>query len=206
MCPAKTQIRLGICPVWSVFAVCIKKAWVLSYPLSEQQRLIRLGGCPGWSESSLGAHVILSDLSCYGSYISSMSRNWKLRDCRRNVWVWRSRSQSYRKMSWKPSESWSRKNYVTCRSKRRLERRLVSCKRKVIFFFGYKQSLKRFPDCGNWVDFFDHLFRRVPGTVAQSEACPLGMQVDWFLDHLFQREPSLSAKYFCEKEANFFNF
>ena len=33
-------------------------AWrnsVLSYPLSAQLRLIRLGGCPGWSESSLGA-------------------------------------------------------------------------------------------------------------------------------------------------------
>ena len=54
----------------SVFAVRMKKSWALSYPLSAQQRLwsdwadaertaktlIRLGGCPGWSESSLGAH------------------------------------------------------------------------------------------------------------------------------------------------------
>ena len=39
-----------------VFYVRMKKAWVLSYPLSAQRRLIRLGGCPGWSESSLGAH------------------------------------------------------------------------------------------------------------------------------------------------------
>ena len=38
-----------------VFAVRMKKAWVLGYPLSAQQRLIRLGGCPSWSESSLGA-------------------------------------------------------------------------------------------------------------------------------------------------------
>ena len=38
-----------------VFAVRMKKAWILSYPLSAQRRLIRLGGCPGWSESSLGA-------------------------------------------------------------------------------------------------------------------------------------------------------
>ena len=37
--PAKIQISLGICPVWSVFAVCMKKAWV---PLSAQWRL--------WSE------------------------------------------------------------------------------------------------------------------------------------------------------------
>ena len=28
------------------------------YPLSAQRRLIRLGRCPGWSESSLGAHSI----------------------------------------------------------------------------------------------------------------------------------------------------
>ena len=40
-----------------VFAVRMKKAWVLSYPLSAQRRLIRLGVCPGWSKSSLGAHA-----------------------------------------------------------------------------------------------------------------------------------------------------
>ena len=38
-----------------VFSVHMKKAWVLTYPSSTQQRLIRLGRCPGWSESSLGA-------------------------------------------------------------------------------------------------------------------------------------------------------
>ena len=38
-----------------VFAVRMKKAWVLSYPLSAQRRLIRLDGCLGWSESLLGA-------------------------------------------------------------------------------------------------------------------------------------------------------
>ena len=37
--PAKTQISLGIRSVWSVFAVRIKKALVLSYPLSAQRRL-----------------------------------------------------------------------------------------------------------------------------------------------------------------------
>ena len=34
--------------------------------------LIRLGGCPGWSESSLGAHVILLVLSCGGSITCSV--------------------------------------------------------------------------------------------------------------------------------------
>ena len=76
--PAKTQISLGI-PAWasqpghppsliSVFTVHLKKARVLNYPLSAQQRLIRLGGCPVWSQSSLGAHAILLLLSRSGSF------------------------------------------------------------------------------------------------------------------------------------------
>ena len=36
-----------------VFAAFMTKALFLSYPLSAPRRLIRLGGCPGWSESSL---------------------------------------------------------------------------------------------------------------------------------------------------------
>ena len=43
----------------SVFAVRMKQAWVLSYPLSSQRRLIRLGRCSGWSESLLGAVILL---------------------------------------------------------------------------------------------------------------------------------------------------
>ena len=50
-----------------VLAVCMKKPWVLSYPLSAQRRLIILGRCPGWSESSLGAQIILLVLSWDGS-------------------------------------------------------------------------------------------------------------------------------------------
>ena len=63
VCPAKTRVSLGICPVWSesslsrmprliwVFAVRMKKPLVLSY----------------WSEASLGAHSLC--LSCCGSNI-----------------------------------------------------------------------------------------------------------------------------------------
>ena len=36
--------------------------------------LIRLGGFPGWSESSLGAYVILLVLSCGGPYTSHVTR------------------------------------------------------------------------------------------------------------------------------------
>ena len=70
--PAKTQISLGICPFWSVFTVRLKNARILNYPLSAQQRLIRLGRCPGWSESTLGANAILLVLSRCSSYHSNI--------------------------------------------------------------------------------------------------------------------------------------
>ena len=54
--------------VWSVFAVRMKKAWVLSYPLSTQWRLIRLGGCPGWSVFAARTLILLV-LSCRGSCV-----------------------------------------------------------------------------------------------------------------------------------------
>ena len=61
MRPAKTQISLGIRPVWSVFAVRMKKAWVLSYPLSAQRRL--------WSDwADAGRSLTLLVLSRGGSY------------------------------------------------------------------------------------------------------------------------------------------
>ena len=69
VCAAKTLISMTIHTVWSVFAVRLTKHWILTYPLGAQRRLIRLGGCTGWSESSLGAHAILLVLSCCGSYI-----------------------------------------------------------------------------------------------------------------------------------------
>ena len=56
-----------------VFAVHMKKAWVLSYPLSTQWRLWSdwadaQAVYPVWSESSLGAHAILLVLS----YVAQM--------------------------------------------------------------------------------------------------------------------------------------
>ena len=59
-----------------VFAVCMKKPWVLSYPLSTQRRLIRLGGCPGWSESSLGAHSF-----CWFCHVMAHIKNFLLWSC-----------------------------------------------------------------------------------------------------------------------------
>ena len=58
--PSKDSDQPGHPPsLIRVFAVHMKKAWVLSYPLSAQwtvMTLIRPGGCPGWSESSQGVH------------------------------------------------------------------------------------------------------------------------------------------------------
>ena len=53
---------------WSVFAVHMKTGWVFSLPLSTLRRLIRLGGRPCWSESSLSAHAILLVFSWGGLY------------------------------------------------------------------------------------------------------------------------------------------
>ena len=58
-----------------VFAICMKKPWVLGYPLSTQRRLVRLGGCPGWSESSLGAQVIFFFFFFYALAHFSSSQN-----------------------------------------------------------------------------------------------------------------------------------
>ena len=71
---AKTQINLGIHPVWSESLWRLGSAWAsaqsdqnLRCPHEESlgpelpieckaKTLIRLGGCPGWSESLQGAH------------------------------------------------------------------------------------------------------------------------------------------------------
>ena len=65
--PAKTQISLGIRPVWSESSLCAQ--WLAKGPsfLRAAKSPISLGGCPGWSETSLVAHATLLVLSSYGS-------------------------------------------------------------------------------------------------------------------------------------------
>ena len=82
-----TQISLGICPVWLVFTVRMKKAWILSYPLSAQRRL-----WSDWastqSDPVLGAqslcwfyhvtaHIIWASSWNYGTY--HIDNQWRLR-------------------------------------------------------------------------------------------------------------------------------
>ena len=69
VCPAKTEISLGIRLVWSEFSLSawrklgfLATHWTLSEDSDQTGQmprliiLIRLGRCPGWSESSLGTH------------------------------------------------------------------------------------------------------------------------------------------------------
>ena len=67
--PAKTQISLI-----RVFAVRMKKSWILTYLLSAKEDSDQTGRMPSWSESSLGngRTVILLVLSWGGSIILNL--------------------------------------------------------------------------------------------------------------------------------------
>ena len=65
--PAKTQISLGIRPVWSVFAVRMKKAWVLSYPLSAQRRL-----WSDWADAQADLSLRWAHTHCTGFVMSRL--------------------------------------------------------------------------------------------------------------------------------------
>ena len=73
--PVKTQISLGIQPVWSESWLCaLRIAKDPRFLHVDSKTLIRLGRCPGWSESWLGVLVILLVLSCAGSFYRKDSR------------------------------------------------------------------------------------------------------------------------------------
>ena len=93
-----------------VFAVRMKKAWVLSYPLSAQRRLwsdwesslcaqwvakdtaktlIRLGGCPVWSESLLGAHSFCWFCHVEAQITMTLDLDFWLMLCRREEFSFR---------------------------------------------------------------------------------------------------------------------
>ena len=67
--PSKTQVSLGIHPVWIVFAVRIKKHWDLGYPSSAQRRLWSDWADAQADPSLYWAHIILWFLPCAGSII-----------------------------------------------------------------------------------------------------------------------------------------
>ena len=68
--PSEDSDQLGHPPsLIRVFAVrSMGKLSTRGFFMRTAKTLIRLDGCPGWSESSLGAYVILLILWCCGSY------------------------------------------------------------------------------------------------------------------------------------------
>ena len=70
--PAKTQLSLGIRPVWSESSPCAQSVAKVPRCLNAASKDSDQNGrmrCPGWSESSLGAHAILLVLSWGGSNV-----------------------------------------------------------------------------------------------------------------------------------------
>ena len=53
--PTKTDQPRHVPSLITVFTVCMKKAWVLSYPLSASEDSDQTGQMPGWSEFLLSA-------------------------------------------------------------------------------------------------------------------------------------------------------
>ena len=63
--PAKTQISLSICPVWS--ETLLSTQWVAKDPRFlhvDSKDSDQTSGCPGWSESLLSAQIICWVLCC----------------------------------------------------------------------------------------------------------------------------------------------
>ena len=74
MRPANTQITWASAQSDQSFRYPCEESFDPWLPFeSTVKTMIRLGWCPGWSESSLGAQVILLVLSCGGSYISHVT-------------------------------------------------------------------------------------------------------------------------------------
>ena len=90
---AKTQIRLGIRPVWSESSLCAwRKPGSLATNWAPAKTLIRQGGCPGWFESSLGVGFVVLRLIWGDGFRQSATslalmsacmrtRAWRLTSC-----------------------------------------------------------------------------------------------------------------------------
>ena len=94
--PAKTRISLGIRPVWSVFAVRMKKVGILSYPMSAQRRL-----WSDWADAQADlslrwAHThfvgfVMSRLISKTPKISNIYMHLQFIQTTSNIWYYQSR-------------------------------------------------------------------------------------------------------------------
>ena len=76
--PAKTQISLGIHPLWSVFAVRMKKPWILSYPFSIQRKIWSVWADAKADLSLRRAHTyfVMSRLIYFSSFPALPNGRW----------------------------------------------------------------------------------------------------------------------------------
>ena len=75
--PAITQISLGSAqPDQSFHCALNEKLRIQGFFMRTAKTRISLGSCPGWSESSLGTHIILLILSCCGSDVHAIDQTW----------------------------------------------------------------------------------------------------------------------------------
>ena len=75
MHPVKTQISLGISPIWSESLLSASRRFgSLKQPIKHTAKtLVRLSGCPGWSESALGTgHSVGFFMLWLKSYLQMM--------------------------------------------------------------------------------------------------------------------------------------
>ena len=99
--PAKTQISLGIRPVCRVFTVRMKKAWVLSYPLSARWRLWSYWKSAQADLSLRWAHMPFCWFCHEAAHISFVGMRWST-TCLRRVsgkfwWTSRRRQRDRRR-------------------------------------------------------------------------------------------------------------
>ena len=122
--PMKTRINQPGHPpsLIRVFANRMKKAW------SAQQRLIRLGGCPGWSESLLGAQsfcwfcheaahllsaILYVMLLCLCTYMMIFMNE------KHKMWVSLTYGLYLNLLIWIWARPWGNVSYVICEQQRR---------------------------------------------------------------------------------------
>ena len=94
--PVKTQISLGIRPVWSESLLSAwRKLGSLATHWAQAKTLIRLGGCPGWSESLLGAQSF-----CWFCHEAAQLSSDTSDGSSHNGWECPSESQLFKELLW----------------------------------------------------------------------------------------------------------
>ena len=154
---AKTQISLGVRPVWSVFSVRMKKAWVLSYPLGHSKDADQTGWMPRliWVFAGSTCHFVgfvmrrlISFVFCYIYFFifdvkSAISKKASKLNGNIRVCNWALRIDFFRNTP----ESW---NSQKCVQSTQMPPPLALCKQLAYFWpnsFSYQTSTNHYRQC-----------------------------------------------------------